>query len=390
MIINTSKFLKLSFYGVYLCVGRNFMSNILQIITSLRKELKSLESSQGKELLDINETLKLALEQTKPFEDSWIGGWGQDNYNNYINPNNANQAIEVNDEYFYNILETKQKVNLRSLEKQVFEKLKPFKKFQQKLITELSVIRDKENFTNENELLKSIEDFKWGFDSSAYIKMRTPSSIPVYDMSVLSRGLDTPPHISVIAYVIALSTQSFSVKNFEELASRILRQIELKSDTKVAAENSDYNDKILYDIFDNFHSFCNQLKNRHNNRASIEITDEYDVQDLLHSILKLHFKDVREEEYTPSYAGSSTRMDFLLKAENIVIEVKKTREKLSDKEIGQQLILDVAHYKNHPNCNVLKCFVYDPENRVKNPRGLESDLNRLSDDTLSVQLLIRP
>jgi hypothetical protein len=83
-------------------------------------------------------------------------------------------------------------------------------------------------------------------------------------------------------------------------------------------------------------------------------------------------------------------MDFLLKAENIVIEVKKTVEKLSDKEIGQQLILDVAHYKNHPKCNVLKSFVYDPENRVKNPRGLENDLNRLSDDTLSVQLLIRP
>lgn len=371
-------------------IRRNFMSNILQIITTLRRELKNLENSEGKELLDINETLKLALEQTKLFEDSWIGGWGQSNYNNYINPNNTNEAIEVNDKYFYNILETEQGVDLTSLEKQVFGKLKPFKKFQQKLITELSVIRDQENFTNENELLKSIEDFKWGFDNSAYIKMRTPSKIPVYDISVLSRGLDTPPHISVIAYVIALSTQSYSVKNFEELASRILRQIELKFDNKVIPENSDHNEKILFDILDNFHSFCNQLKNRHNNRASIEITDEYDVQDLLHSILKLHFKDVREEEYTPSYAGSSTRMDFLLKSENIVIEVKKTRDKLSDKEIGQQLILDVAHYKNHPNCNALKCFIYDPENRVKNPRGLENDLNRLSDDTLSVHILIRP
>lgn len=366
------------------------MSNILQIITNLRKELKDLESSEEKELLIINETLKLGLQQTKAFEDSWIGGWGQDDYNNYINPNNTSQAIEVNDEYFYKIIETQLEVNLRFLEKQIFEKLNPFKKFQQKLITELSIIREKENFTNENELLKSIEDFKWGFDASSYIKMRTPSSIPIYDMSIITRGLQTPPHISVIGHIIALSTQSYSVKNFEELASRIFRQIELKSDTKVAADNSDQSEKILYDIFDNFHSFCNQLKNRHNNRSSIEIIDEYDVQDLLHSILKLHFRDVREEEYTPSYAGSSTRMDFLLKAEKIVIEVKKTREKLSDKEIGQQLILDVAYYKNHPNCNLLKCFVFDPENRVKNPRGLESDLNRLSDDSLSVQLLIRP
>ena len=90
------------------------------------------------------------------------------------------------------------------------------------------------------------------------------------------------------------------------------------------------------------------------------------MQDLLHCILKLHFKDVREDEYTPSYGGSSTRMDFLLKNEKIVIEVKKTNERLSDKEIGEQLILEVAYYKNHPNCSFLKCFVYDPENRVKN------------------------
>ena len=57
-----------------------------------------------------------------------------------------------------------------------------------------------------------------------------------------------------------------------------------------------------------------------------EIKDEYDVQDLLNALLRLNFDDVRPEEYTPSYAGSSTRVDFLLKKEKIVIEVKKTRK----------------------------------------------------------------
>ncbi|PZP48330.1 MAG: hypothetical protein DI598_10075 [Pseudopedobacter saltans] len=147
---------------------------------------------------------------------------------------------------------------------------------------------------------------------------------------------------------------------------------------------------MLYNIFDNFHVFCNQLKNRHNKRDTIYVADEYDVQDLLHCILKLHFRDVREEEYTPSYGGSSTRMDFLLKNENIVIEVKKTRNNLSDKEVGEQLILDIAHYRNHPNCKILKCFVYDPENKIKNPRGLENDINKLSDENMNVELYVRP
>lgn len=87
---------------------------------------------------------------------------------------------------------------------------------------------------------------------------------------------------------------------------------------------------------------------RHNRRETLIITDEYDVQDLLHALLKLYFDDVRPEEWTPSYAGKSARMDFSLKKEKTVIEVKMTRESLSDKEIGDQLIVDVERYSSHP------------------------------------------
>ncbi len=177
-----------------------------------------------------------------------------------------------------------------------------------------------------------------------------------------------------------------SCKNYHDLVKRLLRQIEIKSKFKKGNNDSE----IISSILTKFHQFATQLKNRHNQRDTIAIEDEYDVQDLLHAVLKIHFDDVREEEYTPSYAGSSTRMDFLLKNEEIVIEVKKTRNGLKDKEVGEQLILDVAHYKNHPNCTELFCFVYDPENRIKNPRGLESDLSKLSDQDLKVIVFIRP
>jgi len=83
-------------------------------------------------------------------------------------------------------------------------------------------------------------------------------------------------------------------------------------------------------------------------------------------------------------------MDFLLRKESTVIEVKKTREGLKDREVGDQLILDVQHYKAHPNCKKLICFVYDPENRIVNPRGLESDLSEMSSDEMLVEILIRP
>lgn len=148
--------------------------------------------------------------------------------------------------------------------------------------------------------------------------------------------------------------------------------------------------ELLDDIFAHFHRFANQMGKRHANRTTITIKDEYDVQDLLHAILRLHFEDVRPEEWVPSYAGGNKRMDFLLKSSRIAIEVKMTRSGLKDKEIGEQLIIDIANYKQHPDVDTLYCFVYDKDNLIYNPIGLESDLNKESTDDLCVKVMIRP
>lgn len=137
-------------------------------------------------------------------------------------------------------------------------------------------------------------------------------------------------------------------------------------------------------LFQRFHRVARQLQSRHDGRSTITINDEYDVQDLLHALLQLHFNDIRAEEWTPSYAGKSARVDFLLKQERIVIEVKKTRKGLGDKEIGDQLIIDVDRYKAHPDCERLICFVYDPEGRIGNPVGIMNDLNQRHDGFATV------
>jgi len=134
---------------------------------------------------------------------------------------------------------------------------------------------------------------------------------------------------------------------------------------------------ILENLFLRFHRIVSQLHKRHDNRSTIQIADEYDVQDLLHALLLQHFIDVREEEYTPSYAGGSTRTDFLLKYEKIFVEVKKTRKGMTDRTLGDELILDKAHYQVHPDCRALFCLVYDPDAILKNPEGLESDLSNI-------------
>lgn len=138
-----------------------------------------------------------------------------------------------------------------------------------------------------------------------------------------------------------------------------------------------------------FHRFARQLQARYDNRPTIDIEDEYDLQDVFHALLRLHFDDVRKEEYSPSYASASSRIDFILKNEQIVIELKKTRPTLKAKEVGEQLIVDIARYAEHPDCKCLVCFVYDPENKIPNPDGLESDLERLT-DRFKVRVIIAP
>ncbi|MBI1743284.1 hypothetical protein HYR54_09515 [Candidatus Acetothermia bacterium] len=142
-------------------------------------------------------------------------------------------------------------------------------------------------------------------------------------------------------------------------------------------------------LFDRFHVVARQLRARHASRPTLNISDEYDVQDLLHALLRLYFDDVRTEEWTPSYAGSASRMDFILNEYGVVIEVKKTRYGMSAKDIGDQLLVDIMRYKTHLNAKQLFCFVYDPEGLLPNPTGIERDLSRISDE-LDVRCFIRP
>jgi REase_DpnII-MboI len=138
-----------------------------------------------------------------------------------------------------------------------------------------------------------------------------------------------------------------------------------------------------------FHQAARRIRTRYDHRPTLEIKDEYDVQDLLHALLSLFFNDIRKEEWTPSYAGKSSRMDFLLKAEQIVVEVKMTRETLGEKEVGDQLLIDIARYRVHQDCKTLVCFVYDPAERIGNPVGLEHDLSGVRDG-LSVKVFVAP
>jgi hypothetical protein len=116
---------------------------------------------------------------------------------------------------------------------------------------------------------------------------------------------------------------------------------------------------VIVTLAERLHRVIRQLRIRREERPTLDVQDEYDVQDLLHALLHLHFDDVRKEEWTPSYAGGSSRMDFVLPEIEAVVEIKMIRPSLSTKLLGEQIIVDIAKYRKHPTCRTLFCVIYD-------------------------------
>jgi len=365
---------------------------IIKQIQIIKPQLKALVESNVELIEKTKKEITELVEISSDFGHNWVGEWASQNYNYYNNfMTQKGGTVQLTEEQIQSYIEDKSGIKLESINKTISDIMIANRGFREEIITELSVIKGNESLMSENELLDKIENQEWGISPHDYVKMRSPKSIFTYDPQILNKGLDTPPHMNIDGELMSIFSRVASVEDFQKNAKRLIRQLELKfAETKDGDIDIQPKFDFVYRLLEQFHIIANQLRNRHGGRETLQIKDEYDVQDLLHGLLKIEYEDVRAEEYTPSYAGSSTRVDFLLKKEKIVIEVKKTRAGLKDKQVGDQLILDTQHYKAHPDCKHLICFVYDPEGRIINPRGLENDLNSISNEDLLVEVFIRP
>jgi hypothetical protein len=265
------------------------------------------------------------------------------------------------------------------------------KALQSEIVTEASALNTKAGLEQEKRLLADLENFKWGKTINDYMNANLNTGFMSRDRLAVSQGVRVPAHLYYAAVTFERDSQCAAVREFLRISSRLFRQIELNAASAETGSSTDQQPiKAVFVICDRFHEIARQLTHRRENRPTLEIKDEYDVQDLLHGLLHIYFDDIRPEEWTPSYGGGSSRMDFLLKEHAIVVEAKMTRKGLAGKEVSEQLIIDAAKYRQHTDCKALVCLVYDPSGLVKNPRGIERDLAKLSGDGLDVVCVITP
>jgi hypothetical protein len=148
-------------------------------------------------------------------------------------------------------------------------------------------------------------------------------------------------------------------------------------------------DKLLH-LLGRFHRVAQRLRDRHGGRDTLEIKDEYDVQDLLYGLLQIDFDDVRAEESSPSHVGGNSRIDFVLRLPGILLEAKMTSAQLRDKKLGDELLIDIGRYKEYPGIQHFVIFIYDRADHVGNKQGMIRDLVRHSTPQFRISVVVNP
>jgi hypothetical protein len=385
------------------------MGSLAETASALLSKVKAQEAGLSSKLSDLESRSERLSKTTQEVAESWSGSaigyhselhfgdfqkpplrsafnpeWG--GINGLPDGWRARSADEVRER-----IETIAGTTVANLEKDTRAVLEEARALHSEIVTEVSALHNKAGLEREKKLLSEIEDSKWGKTVNDYMSANLNTGFMSRDTTAISQGVRVPAHLYYAAVAFESESQCAAVREFLGMSARLLRQIELNAATLEASGGAEQQPaKAVLAICDRFHGIACQLTQRRENRATLEIKDEYDVQDLLHALLRIYFDDIRPEEWTPSYGGGSSRMDFLLKDHAVVVEAKMTRKGLSAKDVSEQLIIDAAKYRQHPDCKTLICLVYDPSGFVKNPRGIERDLGKLSGNGLELICIITP
>ena len=95
-------------------------------------------------------------------------------------------------------------------------------------------------------------------------------------------------------------------------------------------------------------------------RAGFAVNDEYDVQDLLHAVLRAHLKHSVQEDPLPKVAGAKAgRADLSIEELGILIEVKYVRSPEDQKRIFDEFSQDLVLYARWPPIRMLIVVVYN-------------------------------
>lgn len=138
--------------------------------------------------------------------------------------------------------------------------------------------------------------------------------------------------------------------------------------------------RLIEKVLNNFHMYYQAMyRNPVHKKGTmaqsalkaIEIGNEYDLQRMLYSLLLPIFPTARQEvENDNGY--STMRADLYVDDYDVAIEIKCTRNSMSEKTLIDELGADGFHYK----ASTIFFFVYDKIHMTKNPAAFQKAFAR--------------
>lgn len=135
------------------------------------------------------------------------------------------------------------------------------------------------------------------------------------------------------------------------------------------------------------------LLTRRSEGAILKLESEADVQDAIYIMLRPWIPDLKYENPTDKSGNRYVIKDFIVPSARTVVEAKFVRDKAHGKTITRELHDDIEMYSQHPLCDDLIFFVYDPDSEIPDVRALTADVVRprqYGSKVLRTYLLVRP
>lgn len=102
------------------------------------------------------------------------------------------------------------------------------------------------------------------------------------------------------------------------------------------------------------------LTSRRTGKLAFTVVDEYDVQDLLHALLRVYFKySVKENPVPKTAAAASSRADLSIEELGLIVEAKFVRKPQDQRRIEKDLAEDLIFYTAWEPLKYLFFVVYN-------------------------------
>lgn len=215
--------------------------------------------------------------------------------------------------------------------------------------------------------------------NDVYEKISIAKSLDEYQLAVneCTEYLEKEGMGEIADKILALSavqinrfSKQSTQDNFEYSKNKVLACLNKeKNITHKFSENEAV--KIILSIMEHFHDYCRCLyKDDIHGRCSdslkrnlpyLAVKNEYDLQRFMYAIIRALFPDGRVEE-TEDSGHHMIRKDIVIDSCDMVIELKCTNEKISERRLSEEIASDIIHYGN----KYIFFYIYDKENVVKN------------------------